>query len=427
MTILLTLAIAALLFVLTLASYVDRLYFEMGKFLAREFQENIDAWEQRVEPRLGFSRERTELSAAVLTQLSLACLTLLFGEMLFDRNSIIDRPTPGEIAQVVFGVILVIIVFNRLLPFVFFTRTRGLWVVRFRLVLRILFVLIWPVTFLLGFLLSIAALAETPQAEQDDDSSEAVDALIEAGEEEGIIEKGDRDLVRSAVEFGDKVVSEVMTPRPQLFAVPEQTTIEEFLQQLVFRPYSRVPVYHETIDQITGIAFSHDLLQIPDTAAAKQTVASIQRPAAFVPETKKVNELLREMQRAKQHMRIVIDEYGGVAGVVTIEDLLEEIVGNIGDEHEQEDGKDEPIKEPDGSWIVPGNLEVDRLEELLGETWQMPEDYEATTVAGLVSETAKRIPSAGEVIEDEHLRFEVLASTDRRIERLRVSRRSNAS
>ena len=167
MTILFAVAIAALLFTLTLASYVDRLYFEMGKFLAREFQENIDAWEQKVEPRLGANRERIALSAAVLTQLSLACVTLLFGAMLFDRSPL-DRPTFGEIAQVVFGVVLVIVIFNRLLPFVFFTRTRGLWVVRFRLVLRFLFLLVLPVTFLLSFLLSIAALAETPEAEEDD-------------------------------------------------------------------------------------------------------------------------------------------------------------------------------------------------------------------------------------------------------------------
>src|SRR5271168_2558885 len=239
MTIVFALSIAALLFTLTLASYVDRLYSEMGKFLAREFLENIDAWEQKVEPSLGFDRERIALSAAVLAQLSLAGLTLLFGAVLFDR----------------------------LLPFVFFTRTRGLWMVRFRPVLRLLIVLVLPVTLLLSFLLSIAALAETPEAEETDDSSEAVDALIEAGEEEGIIEKGDRDLVRSAVEFGDKVVREVMTPWPQVFAVPETMTLEEFLQQLEEHPYSRVPVYRETIDQITGIAFAHDLLQIPDSVA----------------------------------------------------------------------------------------------------------------------------------------------------------------
>lgn len=419
-----SIGIALLLVVLTLASYVDRLYSEMGKFLTREFQDNIDVWEQRIEPKLGLSRDRIALSAAVLLQLSLAFLTLLFGELLFDRTSLTDRPSAGEIAQVVLGIVLVIIFFSRLIPFIFFTRTRGLWVVRIRWLLRTLFYLVLPITLLLGFFLSIAALAETPATEETEADAEAVEALIEAGEEEGIIERQDRDLVRSAVEFGDKIVREVMTPRPELFAVPGTATIEEFLAQLKERAYSRVPVYHRTIDNITGIAFAHDLLQISDIDAHSRTVASIQRPAAFVPEVKKVNELLREMQRQKQHMRIVIDEYGGVAGLVTIEDLLEEIVGTIEDEHEISPAAAAPVKEPDGSWVVPGNMEVEQLESLLGETWQAPEDFEATTVAGLVSETAGRIPQAGEVVEDDHLRFEVLASTDRRIERVRVAKRT---
>ncbi len=411
-----------LLVVLTLASYVDRLYSEMGKFLSREFQENIDAWEQLVEPRLGLSREHLSLSAAVLSQLSLACLTLIFGMLVFDRASVTDRPTVGEVGQAVLGVVLVIALFNRLLPFVFFTRTRGLWVVRVRWLLQALFYLVLPVTIFLGFLLSIAALAEAPKQEEDNTSSEAVDALIEAGEEEGIIEEGDRELVRSAVEFGDKVVREVMTPRPEMIAISGSATLEELLQLIDQHPVSRVPVYASTLDHMTGIAFAHDLLRVSDEAARTRLVSSIQRPVAFVPETKKVNELLREMQREKQHMRIVIDEYGGVAGLVTIEDLLEEIVGSIADEHE-EDEIESPKHEADGSWLVPGNLEIERLEALFGEQWEMPEDYEATTVAGLVSEVAGRIPMSGEVVEEDGLRFEVLASTDRRIERLRVSRR----
>jgi putative hemolysin len=411
-----------LLIVLTLASYVDRLYSEMGKFLSREFQENIDAWEQRVEPRLGLNREHLMLSAAVLSQLSLACLTLIFGMLLFDRTSITDRPTIAEIGQAVLGVVLVIVLFNRLLPFIFFTRTRGLWVVRVRWLLRLLFYLVLPVTIFLSFLLSIAALAEAPKREEEDDASEAVDALIEAGEEEGIIEEGDRELVRSAVEFGDKVVREVMTPRPQMIAIPGSATLEELLQLIDKHPVSRVPVYEGSLDHITGIAFAHDLLRVSDEAARTRTVSSIQRPVAFVPETKKVNELLREMQREKQHMRIVIDEYGGVAGLVTIEDLLEEIVGSIADEHE-EDELESPKRDADGAWLVPGNLEIARLEDLFGDQWEMPEEYEATTVAGLVSEVAGRIPMPGEVVEEDGLRFEVLASTDRRIERLRVSRR----
>ena len=417
--------IAFLLIVLTLASYVDRLYSEMGKFLSREFQENIDAWEQRIEPRLGLGRERLMLSAAVLSQLSLACLTLIFGMLLFDRASVTDRPTLGEIGQAVLGVVMVIVLFNRLLPFVFFTRTRGLWVVRFRWLLQILFYLVLPITLFLGFALSIAALAETPKAEEEATTSEAVEAFVEAGEEEGIIEKSDRELVRSAVEFGDKVVREVMTPRPEIIAIQGSATLEELLRLIDEHPVSRVPVYEATLDQITGIAFAHDLLRVSDEAARTRKVSSIQRSAAFVPETKKVNELLREMQREKQHMRVVIDEYGGVAGLVTIEDLLEEIVGSIADEHE-DDELESPKHETDGSWLVPGNLEIERLEALFGEQWEMPEDYEATTVAGLVSEVAGRIPMPGEVVEEDGLRFEVLASTDRLIERLRVSRKQEA-
>jgi CBS domain containing-hemolysin-like protein len=413
--------IAILLLVLMLASYVDRLYSEMGKFLAREFQENIDAWEQHVEPKLRLDQDHIRLSAAILAQLSLACLTLIFARLLFDRSPS-DHPNLPEMAQVVLGVVLVIVIFNQLLPFVFFTRTRGLWIIRWRKLLQFLFYLVMPITLFLGFLLSIAALAEPPAKKEEEATTEAVDALLEAGEEEGILEESDRELVRSAVEFGDKVVREVMTPRPEIFAVPGNTTVEAFLLLLEHQPYSRVPVFEGSLDQITGIAFAHDLLRIRDEDARTLLVASIQRSATFVPETKKVNELLREMQREKQHMRIVIDEYGGVAGLVTIEDLLEELVGSIRDEHEQEDDGDSVVKDADGAWSVPGNLEIEQLGELMGGEIDLPEDYEATTVAGLVSETAGRIPQAGEVIEVYGLRFEILASTDRRIDRLRVSR-----
>jgi putative hemolysin len=421
MTFIAGILITILLVLLTLASYVDRLYSEMGKFLAREFQENIDAWEQQVEPKMRLDPDHIALSAAILAQLALAGLTLLFGMLLFDRTPM-DRPTVPEIAQVVLGVVLVILLFNRFLPFVFFTRTRGLWIIKWRRFLQFLFYLMMPITLFLGFLLSIAALAEAPAKKEEEATTEAVEALLEAGEEEGILEESDRELVRSAVEFGDKVVREVMTPRPEIFAIPGTTTLEAFLHILQTNVYSRVPVFEGTLDQITGIVFAHDLLHIRDVDARTQLVSSIERSATFVPETKKVNELLREMQREKQHMRIVIDEYGGVAGLVTIEDLLEELVGSIRDEHEEEDDSESVLREGDGRWAVPGNLAIERLEELLGGEIELPEDYEATTIAGLVSETAGRIPQAGEVIEVYGLRFEILASTDRRIDRLRVSR-----
>jgi putative hemolysin len=421
MTLVSGIVIAFLLGVLTLSSYIARLYAETGKFLSGEFQENIDVWELKVEPRFGLSRDRIALSAAVLTQFSLASLALYFGVLLFAANSG-SRPTAAEVAQAVLGVVLVIVIFNQFLPFVFFTRTTGFWVVRLAPVIRILFYLILPVTLLLSFLLSIAALAEPRPGDPEEDTSEAaVEALIEAGEEEGIIEESDRDLVRSAVEFGDKVVREVMTPRPHMFAVPTDMTLEDFISGLKKHPYSRVPVFRGSLDHVTGIAFTHDLLHITDDEAHTQTVAAIQRPAALVPETKRVNELLREMQREKQHMRIVIDEYGGVAGLVTIEDLLEEIVGRISDEHEYDSEQDVPVHEAGGTWLVSGNLELARLEELQGGSHQVAQEYQAATVGGLVSEIAGRIPLPGEVIVADSLRFEVVASTDRRVERVRIS------
>ena len=412
----------------TLASYVDRVYSEMGKFLSREFQDNIDYWEQHMEPRLGLSHERLALSAAVLAELSFGCLALVFGAMLFEgaraQHAGFVWPRPGlqQLAQAVLAIVLVAAIFSRLLPFILFTRTRGQWAARVRLPLRVLFICVLPVTLFLGFLLSIASLAEPASSEEEENSSEAVDALIEAGEEEGIFEESDRELIRSAVEFGEKIVREVMTPRPSMFAVPSSMTLEAFLAALKERPYSRVPVFEGSIDHITGIAFAHDLLQIADTDAGQRTVQTIERPALFVPETKHAKELLREMQRDKQHMAIAIDEYGGVAGLVTIEDLLEEIVGAITDEHEIEHPSEGPVRESEGVWIIPGSLEIEELDHVLQhETLLEDEDYEATTVAGLVSEVAGRIPLAGEVVVVHKVRFEVLASTDRRIDRLRVS------
>ncbi len=154
--------------------------------------------------------------------------------------------------------------------------------------------------------------------------------------------------------------------------MPESTTLEKFLELLREHNFSRVPVYAGSLDNITGIAFAHDLLQIADEEARTRTVASIQRPAVFVPETKRGYELLREMQREKQHMRIVIDEYGGVSGLVTIEDLLEQIVGDIRDEHEEDAPIEEPQREPNGVWLVPGSFPVDQLADLFGEQPSWP-------------------------------------------------------
>src|SRR5208283_237231 len=298
----------------TLASYIQRVYSEFGKILSREVEENLDAWESRIEPHLGLSREHAALCASVLQQLALGLIALELGALLFIRPTHPGPPTTAEIAQSILALVLLVVFAYQLIPSLLFNRTRGLWAARLLWPIRLLLWLVTPVTVVVRFFISVAALAEAPTSPEEETAVD-VEALIEAGEEEGILEENDSDLVRSAVEFGDKLVREVMTPRPEIFAVPESTTLEHFLELLRQHNYSRVPVYSGTLDNVTGLAFSHDLLQITDEEARTRTVASILRPAVFVPETKRGYELLREMQREKQHMRVVIDEYGGVSGL----------------------------------------------------------------------------------------------------------------
>jgi CBS domain containing-hemolysin-like protein len=405
----------------TLASYISRVYSEFGKILSRDVQENLDAWEEKVEPQLGLTRDHAATCAAVLQQLVFGLIALEFGAVLFDRGPQAGPPTYAEMAQALLSVILVVIFCVQLFPAFLFNRTKGEWAGRLVWPIRLLLWIVTPISAFVRFFFSVATLAEEPAGAEEEPTAD-VEALLEAGEEEGILEQSDRDLVRSAVEFGDKLVREVMTPRPAVFAVPASTTLEGFIELLREHNFSRVPVYDSTFDNVTGIAFAHDLLQITDTDARTLTVANIQRPAAFVPETKRGYELLREMQREKQHMRIVIDEYGGVAGLVTIEDLLEQIVGNIRDEHELESSPEEPQRELGGAWLVPGSFPVHHLSDIVGQDVELGESYEATTLAGLISEIEGRIPHAGEVVmlEPSGVRLEVVVSTDRRIDRLRI-------
>jgi CBS domain containing-hemolysin-like protein len=410
-----SLSVIAVLFLLmgllTLVSYVDRVYQEAGKFLSREFQDNIDVFEQEIEPALGISRTRSSLSMAVLTQLTMAAIALLIGFVVFNEQ----LWSIYEILQAIISLILIVILCNRFLPFVFFSRTKGEWLVRWTLVLKVLIYLVLPVTIVLGFLQSVASLTRQSTPEQQETSAEAVDALIEAGQEEGIIQEGDRDLIQSVVEFSGKTVREAMKPRPAMFAVPADITVERFIEMLRTKHYSRVPVYEGSIHNIEGIVYAQDVLQVPDSEAHVRTLDSLmRRDVYFVPESKLGSDLLREMQKQNIRMAIVVDEYGGVAGLVTIEDLVEEIVGEIRDEHD----KPEIVREGERSFIVSGAMDVDRLDELFGTK---PEGKESATIAGLVSELAGRIPRKGEIVEEDGLRFEVLDSTDRKVERVRVT------
>jgi CBS domain containing-hemolysin-like protein len=348
---------------------------------------------------------------SVLKQFTTATIALLVGFAIFSDL----QWNSYEIAQGAVSLIVIVIICNQFLPYVFFSRTNGSWLIRWTWLLNLLIYLVLPVTIVLGFLQSVVSLTRENTREEPESAAEAVDALIEAGQEEGIIQEGDRDLIQSVVEFSGKTARDAMKPRPDMFAVPVLTTVERFIQLLGQKHYSRVPVYQDSIHNIKGIVHVQDVLQVPDSEASTRTLDSLmRRDVYFVPESKLGSDLLREMQKSNIRMAIVVDEYGGVAGLVTIEDLVEEIVGEIRDEHEKPD----IVKETPESYIVPGRMDVDRLAELFGTK---PEGKESATIAGLVSELAGHIPQKGETVDEDGLRFEVLESTDRKVERVRVS------
>jgi len=216
-----------LMALLTLVSYVDRVFKEAGKFLSREFQENIDYFEANIEPRLGRNPQRAALAMAILPQLLLATLAFLLAYTVF------AHPWTGlELLQAALVMVFVIVICSRLVPYLLFARTRGEWASNFVWLFRLMIYLAIPVTIMLGFTISVAALAKEHNEEVPEHSSEAVDALIEAGTEEGILEESDRHLIQSVVEFGDKTVREVMTPRPRIFAVPSDWTVEQLTDAL---------------------------------------------------------------------------------------------------------------------------------------------------------------------------------------------------
>lgn len=287
----------------------------------------------------------------------------------------------------------------------------------FRVIYRFLRTLSFPVSSALAYVRKKQPLPPVTAAEAEEATSEAIQAYIDVGEAEGILEKDDSRLIQSVVEFGDTLVKEVMTSRTQIVAISEKATLRELRDLIVREKHSRIPVYRDQIDQIIGIAYVRNLLSYWDEGSGDAPLASILLPVYFVPETKRVRELLRELQASGDHMAIVIDEFGGVAGLVTIEDLLEEIVGEIRDEDETP--LTEVAPESQHSYVLRGGAELRTLEELFDLDLG---DVPYSTVSGLVVSTLGRVPSAGEVIDYNGFKVEVLEADRKKIHRLRVQR-----
>ncbi len=243
-------------------------------------------------------------------------------------------------------------------------------------------------------------------------------AFADVALEDEAIETDERTLIHQIIEFGDTVVREVMVPRLDVVAVEASTSAEQVLEEAIRAGYSRIPTYHESIDDIVGIAFTKDLVRAVRTGEGHKPVREVARDAHYVPETKRVAPLLREMQRGRFHLAVVIDEYGGTAGVVTLEDLIEELVGEIVDEFD----KNEPLIEPlgNGSFRVSGKMPVEEVNELLSAG--LPEEDVWDSIGGLILARAGHVPAASESIEVDGYRLTVERVVGRRINLVRIER-----
>ena len=383
MTLLFLILDAMVAIVVTLATTIQVLYLESLRIRARELP-SLEFFKATLEAKIGLETELGALTFSLIKHVGLAvlgCLTLA-----------LTAQNANDWQALIVAVLLVAfyaILGTYVIPQIIYRKSSGHGLLPLVPLFRLMALLLRPFTWALSFLQSVFDLGDHPQAQEAPTPEEHIEALIAAGEEEGIIEKGDRELIQSVVAFGDTTVREVMTPRPRIVAIRQDATLEELRELVIHEQFSRIPVYEKDIDQITGFVHVRDMFELDDEERAKRKVRDIARPIRAVPETKPVNELLREMQEEGAHMAVVVDEYGATAGIVTMEDMVEEIVGEIHDEHEP-DRDFSP--QSDGSYVVSGSFDIGRLEDLLD--FHLPEGTESTTVGGLVTEWLWHVPQA---------------------------------
>ena len=410
------LAIAAPLVILLmgLVTFVQLLYMESLRLRSRETAA-LEFFKEIIEDRIGLKSDRGGLAFSLVKHTLMVVLALVFMEISAGDGD------PLWLVAVKTGLEtwLAVLAFAYVVPQWLYRSNRAKWLLPLVPVLRGLVLPVRPLIALFHFLHSLADLGDGAEIapEAGNTAENDLEALITAGAEEGILEEDDRKLIQSVVAFGDKRVREVMTARPNIVAIEKDQSLEDLRALVLREQYSRIPVYDQTIDQIAGFVHARDMFELDEKERTGRKVSSLMRPIHAVPETKPVDDLLREMQEAGEQMAIVVDEYGNTAGLVTMEDLVEQIVGEIRDEHEPDT---DVVEDPEGRFIVSGNFELDRLQELLG--FRPPEKSESTTIGGLVTEWLGRVPKPGEALEREGIRIEVLAGSELRVERVRISK-----
>jgi len=398
---------------LAFVSYVQLLYLESLRLIRRELP-SLEFFRETVADRIGLEPEQGSLAFSLVKQVSLCLIGLLFLCALVQPQV----PRWRTVLEAVGLSLTAMLLSTYFVPLFLHRRTKGRWMLKALPAIKLVARCAAPLTALIRMFQSLLDLDKDGQREAaPTDSVEDVEALITAGAEEGILEEEDRKLIHSVVAFGDKSVREVMTPRPNIVAISVYKSLEDLRQLVIDEQYSRIPVYRNTIDDVIGFVHVRDMFELDPEDRRTKPLQDVIRPIPLVPETKPVADLLREMQHEGSHMVIVIDEYGNTAGLGTMEDLVEEILGEIRDEHEPDR---DVHQESDQVFIAPGNLDLDRLQDLL--SFRPEYDTESTTVGGLLTEWLGHVPQVGEAVERGGIRIEVLAGNERRVEQVRISR-----
>ena len=364
-------------------------------------------------------RQLLDTRAEVLTSIHIVIQLLLVAGAVLLFTALEWRPVPYTASVVITVVVMmfVILIFRHLIPRILTIRSPELVLIRLFPIFKAAHFMLSPLSRLLMSMLSYFRRLEDEiePAKEEETSEVEIQAFIDAGQEEGILERDEGEMIQSIVHFGDKVAREVMTPRTQIVAIDINSPVEKLLQLVVNKQHARIPVYRDDLDNIEGIVHERDLLRVWQRGDKLENFRSLIKPAYFVPETKPVDDLLQEMKQKGDQMVLVVDEYGGVSGLITMEDLVEEIVGDI---HDESDDTEKIVEESKGVFVVPGSLELGALEEKLGVP--LVAETDCTTVAGAVVELFGRVPVPGEKIEHGGVEIEVLEADRRRVRKLRL-------
>jgi putative hemolysin len=416
------LSVVVLGLTLPIFSYLTLIYRELGRMTTGRIHEHLEIFEMEIEPKLKINRRSGGRTFRILGHFWLAFLVLET-----TRGVVYFVPGTWEsFVQFCVFLVLEVVFAMHFVPDVLLYRTTGRWLLPLLPLIRGAMWFVWPVRVFLEGAESLARISEQePEKTEEQRTEEGIEALVEAAEEEGIIEPEQADLIEQVVEFSDKRVREVMTPRPDIVAMPAEATLEEFHAKVTETKLSKMPVYEKSLDDTFGVVYAQDLLQIADQDLPKRKVRELAKPVLFMPETKAGSELLREMRQKGQPLAVIIDEHGTVAGIATVEDLVEEIVGVSGN-----DGKPpgpDVVREGDGGLVMRGSMAIGVVEDLLGVKFGDEADETVTTLAGLLSHVTGKVPAPGDKIDLEGHRFEVVEANQRKVLRVRIRKQMRAA